>query len=536
MTLKHWFKLSLLFWACIPIVTSAATPRPKLILVVVFDQFRADYLMRFESKFLPPHLPSGTEVGGFSWFMKTGAYFPYGEYEILQNMTGPGHATILTGSYPYQSGISLNYWFDPTTQKSVYCTEDPASPQIGGDSANPHNGTSPKLLHASTVGDELKNAGYNSKIVSVSIKDRAAILLGGHGADLALWYDPKARSWVSSKFYLPSGNLPAWVNSINEDFKKFEGKKVAWASTGPNSFTHDFEFGTRPWIATPGGSEMIATVATRAFDELKLGQGPDTDLLAVSFSSHDYAGHDFGPNSREIEEMTIAEDRILSKFLNHIGKKIPGGLSQVTLVLTGDHGVPPAAAWARAHKFDAGRIDEPAVAKAISDRLDIKFGKNTKSWVPFYGDLVFFLDEAEVASRGLDLAVVEAEAKSVAAKTDGVFQTFTRGEYIARKLPPGLFEKQIMKGYYLGRSGNIVLIPKPYYTNSSHDAVDHLTGYTFDRTVPIIFAGFGIKTGQYAKHAKVVDIAPTLTYIAGAVPPNMSEGQVLKEALKDLKK
>jgi hypothetical protein len=187
--------------------------RPKLVLVLVIDQFRADYLTRFESRFLPAE--KGGTVGGFQYLMSKGAYFPFGQYDLLQNMTGPGHATILTGAYPYLSGISLNYWFDSTKNEKVYCAQDDGSKTIEVVPPSANVGTSPKNLLGTTVGDELKNAGFPSRVFSVALKDRAAIFMGGHRADAAFWFDSGLYQWASSQFYFPKGKLPDWIKHSN---------------------------------------------------------------------------------------------------------------------------------------------------------------------------------------------------------------------------------------------------------------------------------------------------------------------------------
>lgn len=538
---------------------SEKSKAPKLILMLVIDQFRADYLLRFESRFLPARGASGVKRkwGGYRTLMNGGAYYPYAQYDILQSMTCPGHATVLTGAYPYQAGIPSNEWFNTATQKYTYCAEDPASSIVGAKVDDPHLGTSPKNLLASTVGDELKNAGYPSKVVTLSLKDRAAIMMGGQRPDLAVWLEPKSFQWVSSKFYLPGGELPAWVRGLNEELKAAKGNALAWRPDGPGTgfsakdskalidaknagkyggtaFPHETKMGSKESLAFPFGLEITEKAAEAAIDWMKLGQGESTDLFAVSFSTHDYLGHVFGPNSREMEEMTIAEDQILAKFLNHLERKIPGGLANVTIVLTGDHGITPNPDWLADHQVKSGRIDETLLAKQINDRLQEKFGKlkDAQSFVSYCHDFNIFLNHAGITEKKLVMAEVEAEAKAVVMQTEGIAHVLTSSEYAAKKLPPGMFDRQSVHTYYPGRSGDLVVIPKPYFIPAESDTVIHVTGYAYDRTVPLIFYGYGIKPGKYANRADVIDIAPTLSYLAKVLPPNMSEGRVLSEILK----
>ena len=211
---------------------TAEIKKPKLIVVLIIDQFRADYLTRFKERFLPAQNKKGA-IGGFNYLISNGAYFPYAQYEILQAMTGPGHASLLTGSYPYQSGIPINDWYDSQSGKNMYCVEDEASPIVGlkeNSDLKKIRGMSPKNLIGTTVGDELKNAGYPSKVISIALKDRAAILLGGHRADLALWFDPSSFQWVSSKYYLPEDHLPTWVTTLNEEIKIKKSPIKVWSA------------------------------------------------------------------------------------------------------------------------------------------------------------------------------------------------------------------------------------------------------------------------------------------------------------------
>jgi predicted AlkP superfamily pyrophosphatase or phosphodiesterase len=523
----------------------ADTQRPKLILTLVFDQFRGDYLSRFEHRFLPD-VQSNGELGGFEYLMKHGAYYPYGEYDISQSMTGPGHATILTGAYPYLNGIPSNLWFDRTKRAKVYCAEDAAfttvtsTAQETQETNDPHIGTSPKNMNSTTVGDELKNAGYPSRVVTVALKDRAAILMGGHRADLALWFDPKAQEWVSSRFYLPGGKLPEWMLELDTEVKKHRNEPYVWKAEGKSSlvtdethgtqnFRRETKKGTRESFAMPYGGDLTEQAAEAAFENFKLGQGRATDLMAVSFSSHDYAGHAFGPNSREMEEMTVAEDRQVSKFLNFVRKRVP--LKDTIIVLTGDHGIPPSPDWLIENRVDAGRLSDAEFAKTIESAMDEKFGKPSKPWLGFYHDFDFFFDPDTLLERNISLQDAETESKKRLVDHKGTAFVLASLDLEAGRLPPGMHGRQAAKTYYPGRSADITIIPKPFYMKDE-DTVDHLTGYNYDRIVPILMAGFGIRPGLYSRHAEVVDIAPTLTFLSGTIPPSLSEGRVLFEALK----
>jgi predicted AlkP superfamily pyrophosphatase or phosphodiesterase len=501
---------------------TALRPRPKLIVMIVIDQFRADYLMRFENRFAPD---------GFRELMSEGAYYPYGEYGLLQSMTGPGHATVLTGAYPYQHGIPANAWFDQETQAAVYCVEDASSPLIQSDKSA---GRSPKNLMASTVGDELKNAGYGSRVYSVALKDRAAILMGGHRPDLAIWFDPVRAQWISSRYYLPSGVLPAWLAELNAVVVKPHGNwRPEGAGTGYSTevapFTHRVEAFTERALHSPYGDELTEQAAEAVYDKMQLGRGKaPTDLLAVSFSSHDLVGHEFGPNSREMEEMTVSEDREIAKLLNHIRASMPGGLDHVVIALTADHGIPAMPEYALEAHMPAGRLNDKDLERIVEEKLATRFGKapRGKKWVDFSADLSLKLDRETIAEKKIKLEDALAVAQAALEKHTGVLYVATQNGK-----PPGLFGMQYEHTYFPGRASDLIIIPQPNYM-SAGDNVAHHTGYAYDRTVPIILMGPQFfKPGVYAQSARVIDIAPTLSFISGTIPPNMSEGRVLSESL-----
>ncbi|HTL11208.1 MAG TPA: alkaline phosphatase family protein, partial [Bdellovibrionota bacterium] len=257
---------------------------PKLTVMLVIDQFRADYLLRFQKRFMAAGGADG-KVGGFRFLMEKGAYYPDAQYDIMQSMTGPGHATVLSGSYPYQNGIVGNEWYDPKTGQIEYCVEDPTTPTVGATPKSTHIGTSPRNFNGSTVGDEIKNAGHASKVISIALKDRAAILMGGYRADLAVWMDFASYHWVSSKHYLPDGKLPAWIEDENKKVAERSGSTYTWKTLGPETsltqpdpftfgdefkkaygvkFPHEAKVGNRSSAGMPIGLEETLSMAERA--------------------------------------------------------------------------------------------------------------------------------------------------------------------------------------------------------------------------------------------------------------------------------
>ncbi len=494
--------------------------KPKLIVVLVIDQMRADYLSRFESRF---QKPNSKVPGGFKYLMSEGAYFPMAEYDVLQNITCPGHAMILTGAHPNMNGVILNDWYDKVARKSVYCAADEKDK------------ISPRNLKTSTVGDELKNAGYKSKVIGIALKDRAAVMLGGHRADHALWFDDKSHQWVTSTYYSADNSVPAWVSKENELLLKQIGTEYVWQSTDkPTGLTEGSEIpflkkskiGDAKTLALPYGVDLTMNLATEAIKSLKLGKGSDPDLLAISLSSHDMLGHAFGPNSREMEELTVSEDRSLAKFFSFLQSQAL--LKNTLIVLTADHGIAPTKEYAINAKLDAGKFDYLEIFKKINSHLDKKYGRpKNNQWIASFLALNFYLDRATLAEKKLDLSEVETEIKKVLLEEPGVWYVVTSSEYRKGELPPGEIGQQLSRQYIVEQSGDLILIPRPFYMESADKATTHVTGFSYDRTVPLAIAGPGIQKGIYPKRAQILDIAPTLSFMLGIVPPATSHGQIL---------
>lgn len=491
----------------------AALPKPRLVLLVVIDQFRADYVTRFMHRFQPAR--KGAQVGGFKYLESAGAYFPAAEYDILQSMTAPGHATIVTGSYPYLSGIVANRFPTPDRTRMQGVTEDARDEQ------------SPRALSGTTIGDELKNSSPKSRVVSIALKDRASILMGGHRADAALWLDIKTFAWRSSRYYWPSGDPPEWLARLNASLNSKKGAPLTWQG-------HKADTGSYESQMFPVALDWTVQAATQVLDSYQLGKRDVTDFLAVSYSSFDYAGHTWGPYSREMEDLTVAVDHSLAQLLNAVRARVPGGLKDVMIVLTADHGIAPSPEWARENKIQAAPIDVLGWRDQLNTALAKKFGALSGGalYVPLAYDFHYFLNRAAIESKGVDIAAVEGFAKNFLSGETGAFAVFTRSDVSARKLPPGMLERQILHSYFDGRSGDIQVIPKPFYVNGREEPVTHITGYSYDRSVPLFLVGNGIfKPGTYRFRTLINDVAPTLASILGVIAPALSEGRVLHEVI-----
>lgn len=476
------------------------TKKPKLVVLLVIDQFRADFLTKYQKEFIQPGAKG--EVGGFNFLMSQGAYFPLAEYDVLESMTCPGHAMIATGSHPYFTGISLNDWYDSESKKKIYCAEDAEF------------GISPRRLKTSTFGDELKNVSDLSKVVAVALKDRSAVMLGGHRSDVTLWMDSNDFKWTTSDYY--QKEVPSWVKALNESLNQ------------DGSFKKGNKAENKKLLTTPLGAKITRQMAEAALKNEKLGKNGRTDILAVSFSSHDMAGHLFGPNSAELKAMTLAEDQEISKFLGTLKKHL-GSLKDVTIALTGDHGVAPTVDYATKSKFEAGYLDTLSMYKKIYENLNRKFGKPSQEWISAGLGFNFYINPEALKEREVSSELVQAEIKEIMKTFPGVLAVATRSEIAKGILPVGELGQQLIRQYIPGSNGDVVLIPRPFYINKGESLANHLTGYSYDRTVPLIILGPNIKRGIYSSSAKVIDLAPTLTFLMGALPPATTNGRVLHE-------
>ncbi len=487
-------KLLLVLLVLFSSVAQAAYPmKPKLIVVFVVDQMRADYLTRYQDQL-------GSK--GIRRLMRDGAYFPQAEHDNFQNMTGPGHAAVLSGAYAYRSGIVLNEWFDQESRQLLYCVADP------------ENGISPKNFNTTTLGDELKLVSPKSLIISLALKDRAAVLMGGRGADFVLWFNKKEAQWVTSRFYSKASAVPEWVSEINSDLKA-NTKKTAELD-GAN------------------GHRRTADLAVRAIQKNKLGADGVTDLLAVSFSSFDYTGHRVGPLSPDMIPMLQSADQAVADILEAAAKSA-GGSQNLLVALTSDHGIPPMNTDMHTIRMDPELIESTKVRAKAEAVMTEKYGKpGDHPWIGHVGELGVFLDWTTLEKRGINRSEAEKLLQMELRKhlpSAAVAQILTSTEIEAGRVPPELQGRSILRTYYPGRSPSVLLLPQPYHFERNEAITQHMTNYAYDRVVPLLFWGQGVSKGIFPG-GHIVDLAPTLAFILGITPPAASEGMVLKSALK----
>lgn len=508
------------------------------------DQFRGDYVERFNPYFLPAK--SGARVGGFRYLMETGAHFRNAMHNHLPTATGPGHATLMTGSEPAYDGIVGNDWFDRKTGKATYVVADPTVETVGGTSGP----MSPRNLTVTTVGDELKMAtNGKSKVVGVAVKDRASILMAGHSADTVIWWDNGTGNWVTSTWYSPNKQLPIWVSKYDSDrpWDKVAGK--VWEPLLPDDvysisrrapaekpaangkpFSHAMSakadkslFGSM--ITSQYGNELTFDAATRAFDSEGLGMRDVPDVLVINLSTNDYVGHQYGPNSPEVMDITIRTDRLLSDFLNHINAKVPGGLDNVAVVVTGDHGVVPIPEEANdVYKTGAIRDFGKTVAETVGKALTAKFGEG--KWVLGEGlyEQNLYLNRDLAAQKNLKMADVEQIASDAAGSVTGVFAAYTRTQIMKNGVPPVPFRDRIVNGFNTQLGGDVFVIEGPGNYQYGGTGTGHGTVWDYDAHVPIIIRARGIKPGIYLNRVHTSDIAPTLCRLLGIESPTGNVG------------
>jgi predicted AlkP superfamily pyrophosphatase or phosphodiesterase len=509
--------------------------RPKLVLVLVIDQFRYDYLMRFRPYF---------GKGGFNRLLEGGAVFTDCRYDYATTMTGPGHASLLTGAYPSSHGIIENNWYDRDLKREVYCVEDLHTRTVANrEKASGTPGFSPRYLTASTLGDELRMAtDFRAKVVSISLKDRAAVLMGGHAPSAAYWYDVGSGRFVTSTYYMPT--LPAWVDDFNQQppTKPFCGQNwQALAETPGGSGKVLSEFESSPgetcpdpkflgWLEdTPFMNQIELAFATDAIRSERLGQGLETDLLTLSLSVNDYIGHEFGPYSEEVADTTIRTDRYLAAFFDDLDKQV--GLDNVWIAFSADHGVAPSPDFIQEHKLGIGMAQPAAIRVAAESALTRAFGPGP--WIEDEDETYLFLNRDTLKKRNVPESKAEEIAAEAAAAQADVAAAFTRTQFLTGTLPNSPIARKAANSFNSKRSGDVFLVLMPFAVPSSTaSGTTHGTPWNYDAQVPLIFWGSAFKPGVYPNACQPIDLAATLAAVLGLTQPSGAQGTPLVMSLK----
>jgi len=529
-----------------PILAQHAV-QPPLVVVITIDQVPYEYLARFGGQF---------GRGGFRRLMEQGASFTNASYKHAINLTGPGHAVILSGAYGNQNGIIANNWIDVQSRASVYCVEDKDVALLGASGA----GRSPANFIGTTYGDELRLAsGFRSKVIAISHKDRAAILLGGKMANAAFWMADS--SFVTSSYY--TATLPAWVREFNSSglvnsyfgrmwtrrlpeaaFNGLDVDDAPYESGGNGlgrTFPHPITGGNpdhrtpsyyHALMTSPFADEILASFAKAAVRAEQLGERGVTDLLCISFSANDYVGHSFGPHSREVLEMSVATDSIIADFLGFLDERF--GAGNCLVALTSDHGIAPMPEYIRAHHpgAETGRVPPDSITGRCEWALSARFGSPSAPWIERSVDHNIHLRRATLGSKQVSPEDAARVAGDALLGLRGVAAVYTR-EHMESATGYSVLDLKVAHSYHPLRSGDLFYVLKPYYfEGTGGEGTTHGEPYDYSAHVPLILMGRGLKPGAYAGEASPADLGPTLAAITGVEFPAGREGRVLIEALR----
>lgn len=518
---------------------------PALVVVVVIDGLPQEQVVKYRDLY---------GKGGFQRLLDDGAWFGDAHHRHAVTLTAPGHATVMTGTYPYRHGIIANEWTDRNTLGPVYCTGDEAHKYIG-DETKKLDGTSPANLRVSTIGDELKYANNGqSKVLAVSGKDRGAILLAGKRGTAYMYMAGSGR-FASSTFYMKEH--PEWHRRYYAGKPQDKWMGQPWALLLPEAAYARSMAEGQPWqrafvggsrgfpfvlpkdkpadyyaqlIRTPFGDEATLDFARAAVEGENLGRNPAgvTDILGVSLSTHDYVNHAFGPESRVSQDHLLRVDRALAGFLDYLDDRI--GLGNVVIALTADHGFMNAPEYSAAIGLAGTRLNSPKMMAGLNEALAARFG--TKNLAVRFNSPNLLLDQAAMAKNALNRAEVESAAQGFLMAYSGVAGVYTRTQLENGSLPELPLSAQVLRAWNRELSGDLYVVHAPF-SHWSGAVVTHGSPYTYDTNVPLMLLGKSwIKAGKFPRPAAVADIAPTLAYLLDIRPPAASEGRVLEEILR----
>ena len=511
--------------------------RPKLVVGIVVDQMRYEYLYKYADRYVD---------GGFKRLMKEGINCQENHYNYAPTVTAAGHTSVYTGTVPSVHGIVGNDWTDVASGKKVYCTEDSTVKTVG--TTGKTGWMSPKNLWTSTITDQLKMAqNYKSKTIAIALKDRGAILPGGHTANAAYWYDSKEGRWISSSFYF--NELPSWVQSFNaeeralkyvqkgwntiypietytqsaEDESKFEGKLPGEKST---SFPHDLKGGNPLEVirTTPYGNSITKDFAIKALENEKLGKNGTSDFLAISFSSTDYVGHNFGPQSIELEDTYLRLDKDIAEILTYLDAQY--GKDQVLVFLTADHAVAEVPGYANSKKLPGGVFERNASISDMKKAINQAFG-NVDLLVGEENSQLYF-NHNLMDKMGIDTKKLFDVVRKSYQKQEGFSELVNLKDIQGANLN-AQYTQLIINGYHPARSGDFMILLKPSWFMGSKTGTTHSTLYSYDTHVPLLFYGWKVKPTEIIKRTSISDISVTLANWLHIMEPSGSTGNVITQ-------
>ena len=518
---------------------NSSVSRPRLVVGIMVDQMRWDYLYRYYDRY---------GANGFRRLMREGTSCENTMIPYAQTVTAAGHTCVYTGSVPAIHGIMGNEWYDKQLRRHVYCAEDPTVKIVGAEKGEP---MSPANMWTNTICDELRLAtNFQSKVIGIAIKDRGGILPAGHSANAAYWYDGSTGNWITSTYYM--NQLPSWVDQFNQ--KKYVDSFYSkdWNTLYPlNTYTQSdsdnvsyegkFFWEKAPVFphelksrmgkdygsirSTPYGNSFTELFAERAIRSENLGKDAVTDFLAVSFSSTDYVGHQFGPNSIEIEDVYLRLDRDLARLLSYLDQEV--GKGQYTVFLTADHAVAHVPGFLEKNhmpgKSTSGNIGE------LNTELEKKF--NVKNLVQASANYQLYLNDSAIEAGGLDKGKIKEYLITYINKLPEVLLAFDNEEVSEANLPTEVKE-MFLKGYNTKRGGDIQVVLKAGYFYGGKTGTTHGSFNPYDAHIPLLWMGWGIRPGKLNRETYMTDIAPTLAALLKIQMPNGSIGKVIPEVMK----
>ncbi len=525
--------------------SSSDLDKPKLVVSIVVDQMRFDNLDKYNGSY---------SDNGFKRLIREGFNLKNNHFNYVPTVTGPGHASISTGSTPKTHGIAGNNWFDKKTRKDVYCTTDLDYENLGGNAYSAK--MSPNNLLVETLGDlnRIEN-DMNSKTISIAIKDRGSILMGGKKANAAYWFYGKDKGeWVSSKYYMQE--LPDWVNSFNNsgfistyirewntlyDINSYnesrsDDNKFEKSFKGDPSVTFPYDLnklkdlndGYDMLKETPFGNSLTTDFAIEAISNEKLGKDQYTDVLTISYSSTDYIGHNFGVDAKETQDAYLRLDLEIERLLNFLDSHV--GKNEYTLFLTADHGAAKIPAYLNSIGVKSQNIEEGTVKNILNDVLFKSFGSN--QLISKIMNSQIYLNDNTINSLNLNLDIIEKIIINTLSQLDFIDKVYTSNEIINGNFESG-YELLIQNGYNIPRSGDIIFKLKENVISYGNKGTTHGSGYSYDTHVPLIFFGKKIVQGESNVKTKITDIAPTIAKLLGLKKLSDSTGEVLDFVIKD---
>lgn len=515
--------------------------RPKLVVGLVVDQMRCDYLYRYYHRY---------SNGGFKRLLQKGFSFENTLIPYTPTVTAAGHTCIYTGSVPAVHGIVGNDWIERENGQRMYCAQDKSVNSVGTTSSQGQ--MSPKNMLTTTIGDELRLAtNFKSRVYGIALKDRGGILPAGHSANAAYWFDDSTGNWITSTYYMKA--LPTWVNNYNSSRKTDSMLKNDWNLLYPlstydqstkddNAFekTLDHEKGrTFPHVYTPinpknyfrfrqspYGNTITLDFAMQLMENEKLGSSGQTDMLCVSLSSTDYIGHKTGPNSLEIEDVYLRLDKDIEYFLNYLDKTL--GENNYLVFLSADHGAPQVSDFMKENKLPGGSLYSWPMIKEMNKICEEKF--HATNLVQAIFEYEVYLDTKKIDSLHLDFSAVKKAIIDFLRWKPEVVQVFDYADFY-KVILPAQVKDRFTNGYFFKRSGDIQFILKPQYTDVVSQGTEHGTWYNYDAHIPLLMYGWKIKPGKTNRETYMTDIAPTISALLQIQMPNGSIGKVLGEVM-----